>query len=87
LSIPSFLPKLVDVAVREPYEPRFPNIANEIDHWMRIIDDSISARIVGGADADAAVTPAAERRNFDLIGGRMLERVDVSMTWSRSCDF
>jgi hypothetical protein len=58
--------------VREPYEPRFSNIPTEIDHWMRIIDDSISARIVEGA-----ASAIDERRDIDLIGRHLLERVDV----------
>jgi hypothetical protein len=56
LSTPSFLPKLVDVAAREIFEPRFPNVPTEIDHWMRIIDDSISARLFGGAALQASTS-------------------------------
>ncbi|XP_076060647.1 short transient receptor potential channel 4-associated protein-like isoform X2 [Oratosquilla oratoria] len=42
LSIPEFLPRLVDYATKLPYEPRFQGITVEKDHWMRLIEDSIS---------------------------------------------
>lgn len=115
MSIPSFLPKLVDVAAREIFEPRFPNIPTEIDHWMRIIDDSISTKLFDsstlqttssivdvqavqahnvdvsatasssvstkssdGSTANSMPGPSIDpRRDFDIVGKHLLERVDV----------
>ncbi|XP_037788990.1 short transient receptor potential channel 4-associated protein-like, partial [Penaeus monodon] len=42
LSIPEFLPRLVNFATNLPYEPRYEGITMEVDHWIRLIEDSMS---------------------------------------------
>ncbi|XP_053638919.2 short transient receptor potential channel 4-associated protein [Cherax quadricarinatus] len=42
LSIPEFLPRLVNFATKLPYEPRYQGHTMEVDHWMRLIEDSMS---------------------------------------------
>ncbi|CAL4113211.1 unnamed protein product [Meganyctiphanes norvegica] len=42
LGIKEFLPRLVNFATKLPYEPRYEGPTMEVDHWMRLIEDSIS---------------------------------------------
>ncbi len=46
LQMPEFLDHLIDVALDEPYAPRTVNAGlREVEHWARLIDDSISDEI------------------------------------------
>ena len=42
MSVPGLVMKIVNLAVKNVYYPRYPNAPTEIDHWMRFIDDNIS---------------------------------------------
>jgi Trpc4-associated protein len=42
LSVPGFLYRLVNLVRRKDYAIRYPNTANELDHWMRYIDAALS---------------------------------------------
>ncbi|KAK8404993.1 hypothetical protein O3P69_001519 [Scylla paramamosain] len=41
LRIPHFLSRLVDFATKLPYEPRYSGLTMEVEHWMRLIEDSM----------------------------------------------
>ncbi|KAK4319847.1 hypothetical protein Pmani_009262 [Petrolisthes manimaculis] len=42
LKIPHFLSRLVDFATKLPYEPRYQGLTMEVDHWMQLIEDSMT---------------------------------------------
>ncbi|XP_071534122.1 short transient receptor potential channel 4-associated protein-like [Panulirus ornatus] len=42
LGISEFLPRLVNFATKLPYEPRYQGHTMEVDHWMQLIEDTMS---------------------------------------------
>ncbi|KAG7168132.1 Short transient receptor potential channel 4-associated protein-like [Homarus americanus] len=91
LSIPEFLPRLVNFATKLPYEPRYSGRTMEVDHWMRFIDDSMSEVLrqheslmpsptlnsaVSVTDLLDRIQPQAIPSQIEALTSPMLQRVE-----------
>ncbi|XP_066937190.1 short transient receptor potential channel 4-associated protein-like [Macrobrachium rosenbergii] len=85
LGIPEFLPRLVNFATKLPYEPRYEGRTMEVDHWMRLIEESMSDvisqldpnLIESSADAIERILPHTVLNQIEALAGPMLQRVET----------
>ncbi|XP_063585851.1 short transient receptor potential channel 4-associated protein-like [Penaeus indicus] len=81
LSIPEFLPRLVNFATNLPYEPRYEGITMEVDHWIRLIEDSMSDVLnehnpLIVTDLMERIQPQAIVNQLEALTSPMLQRVE-----------